>query len=111
MKIPLTADCFDSLDVRCTSDGTNQFVSNDDCPIARSIKKTTKQSLIVTALYVMMKVKGKGFEDLLLIKGNAYEVERCREELLAGAEVAYIEVTKILNRDLIPEALLNVLES
>jgi hypothetical protein len=92
-KISLIAEDF-TLD-KCTADfdlktrepGTSQYYDNRDCPIARALKRAGAESFMVFPYNVTGLNIG--------IAGDYYDVERCRLELLAGAEEAFINVTEL----------------
>jgi hypothetical protein len=86
-KLTLIASDFDSLELSClySETGTGQYISNTDCPIARAAKRAGYKDVQVDPNHVDSK-------DTIKIKGHPDDVERCREELLAGATEAYIEI-------------------
>lgn len=96
-KIELIASDFNTLEEPCSAlwdGGTGQYTINNDCPIARAVKRAGYPRADVTP----EKVFEHRFNThpMLLIDGSLAEVERCREELLAGAPAAYIRIVQVL---------------
>lgn len=106
MTLPITADCFNSLDIPCWGRYSSQYLDPTDCPIARACKAVGGDFRIGPFSAI---TNGGFYECVLRLKGDIPDVERCREELLAGADVAYITITEILRRDLCPESFLNAI--
>lgn len=80
-RIPLIASDFNSLEDDCAM----QFTGNEDCPIAKALKRLGYPAYVRVYDY---RVENGYYWP---IDGRYMEVERCRKELLNGADVAYIE--------------------
>lgn len=96
-RIVLKAEDFDRLDIPCTApfgdneEGTGQYCNPEDCPVARALIRQGFEYDAVGVNTVFV-----DYEDVsirLRFDGTLKNVERCREELLAGAKEAYIEIT------------------
>jgi len=94
IRLRLDASCFDSLIESSLLHGTGQFVRNRDCPMYRAFKLTNVNLEYMGS--VRYKLFGERDTHFTTPSDScAHEVERCRLELLGGANEAFIEMTII----------------
>ena len=86
--IELRKEDFDSL----KSMVGNRFMDIHNCPIARAMTRHGYKNVSVCSSQLMYTINDTTM--YLQISGNEQEVDRCRQELLNGADAAYIKVNK-----------------
>lgn len=86
-EIPLTKRCW--MDINSDGVSVQQYASKHHCPIRIALKLF---GIPVAYVDIAAIIQMNGNE--LQIKGTPGEVERCRQELLDGADVAYIQIIR-----------------
>lgn len=86
-EIPLTKRCW--MDINSDGVSVQQYASKHHCPIRIALKL-----LGIPVAYVEMDAIIQMTGNKLQIKGSWEQVERCRQELLDGADAAYIQIIR-----------------